>query len=181
MAGQQPNWVVRKDTELYLLLSLQLVYKINKGILDKSADVLGGYTALIKKILLIIHHLDDNKLEFANIQTILTWWTWKVVQEKHRRIINSCTIALHLNLVVSSWNIWLGSCLQIWREIFVTRELLHLRWIKCRFALSSPPGFFVDLVERKLEWKDNRRDQLEETSVSRRRLRFHSGIVIGVC
>lgn len=96
---------------------------------------------------------------------------------------------LYHSFTFESRSTWLGSCLQISREIFVKREIfvqreiLHLRWIKCRFALSSPPGFFVDLVDRSASrsGRVDRRDHFEETSVLRSRLYFQSGIVIGVC
>lgn len=33
---------------------------------------------------------------------ILTWWTWKVMQEKHLRIINSCTILIRFGIIKKS-------------------------------------------------------------------------------
>ena len=126
------------------MLSLQLVYKLNKEILDKPADVLGLFRRILIKTL--IRHL-----WFGN------WWQQVGIcknknnsylvdlegsagkaSENHKFLYHSFTFESQSSFQVEIFGLVLVC--KYGGKFFVKREILHLRWMKCRFALSRPPG-----------------------------------------
>lgn len=167
------------------MLSLQLVYKLNKEILDKPADVLGLFRRILIKTL--IRHL-----WFGN------WWqqvgickntnnsylvdlegSARKASENHKFLYHSFTFECQSSFQVEIFGLVLV-CKYGGKFSWSGKSFTFAEW-NVALLCPGPQAFLLISWSASRSGRIDRRDHLEETSVSRRRLHFHSGIVIGVC